>query len=163
MHAQDSIDLAERSSAHSDLETFQTSSHRENHIETIFSYELLKLPAPPKPKYSWVKRLIELVHLPKVLSLAQDSGYGTSRRTDYASEVEDEEELCWRPSITLAKEFRKISVYSDSRVILTSPVKTKFGRVLFKKRLCRRQKLALQGEILQFLRKNSWCRRPVRL
>lgn len=103
-------------------------------------------------------RLLELKHLPESLTLAHRRCSSRHTFEDSFSDRDQDEETFWKPPAVLEKEFKRISVYSDSKVILTSAARTKFGRVLFKKRLCKRQRFLVQGDILSFLRKNSYCR-----
>jgi hypothetical protein len=94
------------------------------------------------------------VGLPTTLSLSQ-FGKHAAASDESGSDRESDDGVGWKPSRSLAKECKKICVYSDSRVVLTSAAKVKFGRVLFKRRLCRRQRFFVQGDILSFLRKNG--------
>lgn len=106
---------------------------------------------------------MELQNLPTVLSLSQFSTQASLDCHSDAFERDEDEEEAWRPSVALAKEFRRICFYSDARVVLTSSAKVRFGRVLFKRRLCKRKRVLSQGDILSFLKKNGRCCRVPRL
>ena len=163
MNAQDSLEAADRSSAESGGESVEELISEMVSFGAFISYDRIQLPLPPKPKYLSLNRNRELLHPPTALALSQfTKDHAFALRLE-DSDPEDEEEENWRPSASLAKEFKKICVYSDSRVVLTSAAKIKFGRVLFKRRLCRRRQFLVQGDILNFLKKNSRCCRASRV